>query len=925
MANLYTVSAGSPIADEAARHILSQVTGDARARAVVFVPTRRAAVSMRAAFSRALAGEASLLPRILPLADIGEGLLTLLGPKAVDVLETIPPAMSRWQQQYLLAAQIRRFLEQRHTHVALDYPLALAEDLVALEDQCARAGVALTPEALRNVVRGGMATHWEQSLEFLNILAVHWPGIEQAMGMTTATRREILVMDALARAWRASPPDHAVFAVGSTASQESTAVLLEIIAHQPHGAVILPGIDTAMPLESWNAIESGHPLFHLKHFLDRFPCLPSQLIRLGEAENTVWSCALASAAHIPDWAGQALARHEHLTLIPCTHAEQEARVIALLMREALETPEKRTALITPDEGLMTRVAAQMKRYGIRIDRLERGTLAQSDAGSLWSVLAETLLAPERLMPLRSLLHHRLLRVDTVLLSGLEPAWYGVSSRRPGQMPKLPEAVRMQEGYVAVELLVRQLAKLSRARLVPSEWVRSCSALLMPFFADGDAITEGVEEGLQTLAEADLFGPVELPEFVELLYAQLAEPMRHGGVAAHPQLVMLTPVEARMEHFDRVILGSMTETVWPGIPQPNAWLNMAAQASLGLAPATHQVSLVAHDMLMLGSAPEVFLSWPARDQGSPSTRSRFIERLVTFLSVHGIEEETITARHYPQWADMQFAGDSFAPSEPPQPRPLAIERPTRLPVSALDQLFSDPYAIYARYILNLRKLDAIDADVEASDFGSLAHRAIQALTLHWNAEKRAANSDELAAIAERALYEFSERPSTGLFWRNRLIRALAFVNTVEEERRQEARTVTPEVVVEQSLPLAKDQAITLHGRIDRLESLRGRHVIGDYKTGEIPTEKKIRDGAATQLLAYAMLATDVNAIEYWRLPHARHEGTIMAVPYAELEALGLPEQLKAGLRRMLDADVPFLANPGRIRDYDGITRYDEWAG
>ena len=63
------------------------------------------------------------------------------------------------------------------------------------------------------------------------------------------------------------------------------------------------------------------------------------------------------------------------------------------------------------------------------------------------------------------------------------------------------------------------------------------------------------------------------------------------------------------------------------------------------------------------------------------------------------------------------------------------RPHRLPVNALDTLFSDPFSVYERHVLGLKELDAMDAEAQASDFGSLAHKAIHALTLHWNSELR----------------------------------------------------------------------------------------------------------------------------------------------------------------------------------------------
>ena len=926
MPNLFTLSPGVPVAEVAARHILAQTSNESRAQAIVFVPTRRAAVSMRQAFQVLLGEQTSLLPRIFPLADISDALLTLLGTKAVQMLEAIPPAMPRWQQHYVLAVQVRAFLSQSHPYVGVEYPLALAEDLIALEEECARAGVRLTPEKLRGLASGNSAAHWEQSLAFLNILAQEWPKLESALGMTSQVRRDTAMLEALTTHWRAHPPKEDIFVVGSTASQESTAQLLEVIANLPNGAVILPGIDPTVMAQEWQSIESGHPLFHLKQFLNRFPVTPSELSFLGAPSPTIWTQVLASASQMLHWREVTLKPYQHIRLIPCVHAESEARVISVLMREALETPDKRTALITPDEGLMARVAAHMRRYGVTIDRLDQGTLAQTAEGSLWMLLLATMREPERLLHLRSLLHHPRLEISRALLGLFEPYWYGVHPRHPGELPKLPESIRMHDEYPAVERFVRATASLTAAAIAPTVWVSEIKRLLSPWREELQSGDEAIEEILESFSDADLFGPVSIEEFSALIQQRFQEARRHGGVAAHPQLVMLTPVEARLEKFDRVILGSMTENLWPGLPKTNAWLNLAAQASIGIAPPTHHVSLVAHDVLMLGSCKEVFCTWPQRDGGSPTDRSRFIERLVALLAMHEVPEKAITATHYNEWADQLFAAQEFTPATPPEPKPVKEHRPTRLPVSSLDTLFSDPYSIYARYVLNLRALEEVDAEADASDFGSLAHKAIQALTNAWNETGATASQQNLAAMADKALQDFSNRASTALFWRTRLIRALEFVNQMEAQRRNNATlTVTTESSVEKELLLTASEKMTLHGRLDRLEKSSNGAVIADYKTGNIPTSKKMLEGSATQLLAYALLTTDVAALEYWQLPHAKQEGMIVRIEQEEWLQSAVLDRLKEGLMRMLDETTPFLAQPDRVRDYDGISRYDEWAG
>src|SRR3546814_8290031 len=48
---------------------------------------------------------------------------------------------------------------------------------------------------------------------------------------------------------------------------------------------------------------------------------------------------------------------------------EEAQAIAIALREALDSPEKTAALVTPDRALATRVSAHLKRWGIDADEI----------------------------------------------------------------------------------------------------------------------------------------------------------------------------------------------------------------------------------------------------------------------------------------------------------------------------------------------------------------------------------------------------------------------------------------------------------------------------------------------------------------------------------------------------------------------------
>lgn len=937
-ARFYSNYPGSDLAVLAASFILSRVARSDLANAVVLLPTRRAATALREAF-RTLAGDGTLLlPRMISLADVGDELLGLLGPEALPLLQATPPAMSPATRQYLLALQVMlyertRFERDRAAgrHVSesslrVEHALQLADYLADLQDRCVRAGIDLSYSSLRDLVQGDYAEHWKESVAFLDIVGSIWPEVEAEQGFTTAASHEVHLLQALRVAWEASPPAHPVFAVGSTASQPATAALLSTIARLEHGYVVLPGLDPRIEPTAWDAVHESHPYFHLKQLLAMNDVRPCDVQPLGVAPKhcSIWLDALCRVEAMGEWrtpGAHIAARFAHLRTIACQHAEEEARVIALLMREGLEKTEGRIALITPDESLMARVAAHLAHYGIAPNRLSQGSLAQTETGSLLVALLELIAAPESVRSLVQLLRHPLVMVGDASqwqgwLDLFEQESRGVSSHGIGQLPAVAASLRDTAAYRALQAFARRVGDLSRARQLPSEWVAHVRDLLQSLAPMAGQAHEKIAEVMDQCAAGDLLGSMEQQGFRALLAQALDTRWRGPQFDAHPQLIMLTPVEARLQSFDRVILGNMVDRLWPGLYGQSPWLNLAQQATLGLPGAAEHATLLAHDVLMHGSCGEVFLTYPLREAGSPVARSRFVERLLTLAEAQGIPAASLESASYRMLAEQRFQA-VFAPEPPPYPRPL--ERPASLRVGLLDKALSDPFAIYAESILGLRALEGMDAEPEPRDLGTAVHEALEALSLHWN-EFGEPSPAQLDGMAHHALRAFEGRPAVQLFWLRRLMLALRYVNTREMARRGK---VEPEQRIEQALE-TKHGSLRLRGKIDRIE---GEYLV-DYKTGKPPEKTAIEQGQALQLLAYACMRAaqghSVTGLEYWGMPSGKRDA----------QERGVPLELQAGLRdvldQIMDPATAFLARPqsGNDRfenDYDGISRYDEWAG
>src|SRR5262249_11706446 len=215
--------------------------------------------------------DVAVLPRVVPLGDIDEDELVFAdmatGDIAADAL-ALPRALGGLERRFLLARLVLKWAEQiapaageaplvkRHPAAAL----ALADDLARLMDDMTTREMPW--QRLDGLVPDEFDEYWRLTLRFLMIAREVWPGIlAERDAIEPATRRDRLIAAEAARlASRSAKP---IIAAGSTGSMPATAKLLATIAGLPSGAVVLPGLDTELDEESWNAIGGTVPPGHL--------------------------------------------------------------------------------------------------------------------------------------------------------------------------------------------------------------------------------------------------------------------------------------------------------------------------------------------------------------------------------------------------------------------------------------------------------------------------------------------------------------------------------------------------------------------------------------------------------------------------------------------------------------------------------------
>ncbi len=438
-ANVFTIPPGAPFLDTLAAALLDGrlIEGFrpsepfALADATLYLPTRRSARAIREVFLKRL-GRPLLLPRIRTLGDIDEDEAGLLDSAAAD----IPNAVSAMERQLVLTelvlawsgAEARKLAGLPDEELIVPASPAdaarLAASLAQIMDQ-----VGTEPEAWRGLLDAApaeLAGYWQITLEFLRIATEFWPQYLEERGLIDpGARRDLLIRAEAERLAREGSPSP-VIAAGSTGSVPATAALLAAIAGLQNGAVVLPGLDQELDEESWQAIgeserepaAAGHPQYGLKLLLDGFGVRRESVAPLAtpaepiEARARFVSEAMRPASTTERWSGaEALAEEikraavKGIGILEATNEREEALAVAVILREAVETPESVAALVTPDRGLARRVAIELRRWGIDVDDSAGRPLGRTPAGIFARLVAETALGGVEAETLLALLKH----------------------------------------------------------------------------------------------------------------------------------------------------------------------------------------------------------------------------------------------------------------------------------------------------------------------------------------------------------------------------------------------------------------------------------------------------------------------------------------------------------------------------------------
>lgn len=964
---LYTIAPHAPFLPLLAARVLDgTLTGGwdltqpfGLADVTILLPTRRARLVLAELFAARLGG-AALLPDIRALGGEAAEEEPFLPPFDAP---PAPPAASLIERRLTLSRLVRQFALGAGgfaTPPNAAEIFALADSLGELIDDLSIEGVA--PGALARLVPEELAGNWQEILGFLDIALDAWPKILAERGRTDAAvaRNERL------RRQAATLPllygDRPVIAAGSTGSIPATAALLDAITRLKRGALVLPGLDTSLTADQHAALlggdtSEGHAQYGLAKLLEALGAGIAEVEELaGEAARTrLVRTALAlpeETRHWPAQRGEVAAALAGVSIIAAPNADLEARAIALRARAALAAG-RTVGIVTRDQTLGRRIAAELGRFGIAVDDPAGLPLQQSAAGRLArQVLA---LATSHFAP-----------VDLVALLRNGAVTLGQSRAEIGRLGEALDlglrGARPLPGLAGIMALVEDADSAALLEALGTA-LAPLTALVARPTSDGPALAAALAscvEALSSAAElpgrddfrrwaAELaalddpgasFAPVQLDG---VLAALMAGVTIRDATRRRDDIHLWGELEARLMSPDLMILAGVNEDIWPQAADPGPWLSRGMRLGVGLAPPERRQGLAAHDFAMAMGNEEVVIAYAERLGTAPALASRLVQRLDALV---GREAAADLRAPGADWLALARALDAAAQTRPaprPMPRPPAALRPRRLSITEIETLIRSPYDLYARHVLRLRRRDPLGAAPEARERGTMIHEIFARFV---------AGHDVMAADAPAVLMALAEEVFAGLegmaarrdIWLERFARTAEQFLAFERGRDGDIARRHAERAGELALALA--EPFVLSGRADRLDLRHdGQLEIIDFKTGTVPSPKRMREFDAPQLLLEAALARegafaaigrrDTAALTYIKIGLGPDAFTRTAFRTAADMTLG--EMVDDAFRRaqghiaalLLSDALPLAA---RIRpdltqryagDYDHLARTDEW--
>ena len=425
--------------------------------------------------------------------------------------------------------------------------------------------------------------------------------------------------------------------------------------------------------------------------------------------------------------------------------------------------------------------------------------------------------------------------------------------------------------------------------------------------------------------------VTLAEYARELRFILGRTVFYPEEVRHDAVQVLGRLEPRLFRFRIFILGGFLDGDFPGLPSSPIFLTSGQREAIGLL--TPRQSMASDRFLfyhfLRQTRDRMLITYPSHEDENPLLPSSIMEELKRCLNVEieapeederlysepelhrkigrNLGDESISREEYIKYCTapplvtqlscpVSRCLDTLSErdNDVSIPEGHPILKKSSFSISALEEYGRCPFHYFARRVLHLKEMEALEEELTPLERGNIIHRALFRLYMERSLagcvpirdEKDAGEAaDRLVSIARDEMGQF---PYDDLFWEAEEERLLGgdmpesrpgllrlFIHKELEFYTRGHASYAPEFFEvgfgrlpgksDEQDPLSsshpyviplREGAAYIRGKIDRIERCGQVFAVIDYKTGsQLPTQRDLEEGTSLQLAVYLLAAKE----------------------------------------------------------------------
>ena len=904
--------------------------------------------------------------------------------------------ISSLERLLLLENLIKEAQEEEFSEITKVSSFDLAKSLESLIDELNTNNVSV--KDLTKITGEELSQHLQLNLLLMRRVVLRYKKELMQRELIDKSSKYILDVNNLINHWKLEPYCMPLLIVGSTGSQKATAKLMQAISKLPQGLVVLPGLDSYLTDRSWTALTPDHPQYgflslsktwgltntHHNEII-KSPCW-YKAVSFDSSMDTrshFFSLLMRPAPVTDEWRSEGKSILDNLnlalddiSLIEAENSRLEAAAICVSIKEAVSEGST-VALISPSKQIARRVTAELKRWKMVPNNSLGISLAATESGIFLRQGALVLTSDFELNNVIALLKNRNCGGEY-----LQHSLNIVKLQRAPQQPTMSfldlegnewlnaqdeEFIKWYNWLLKLFKDLRVVLEIGFLSTTVTLHKRFSQSLINGFSTEKGGLESfndqmscwKTDPGIQILALLNQLsnlskknGKYEFWGYRQILEDLLSETnFIPVSDRLNSSVFIWGTLESRTQHADIFILSGLNEGVWPGYYKDDPWLNRSMRSAIGVDLLERKIGLSAHDFQQAAMTKKLILTRSKRENNLPTVSSRWLlrfENLLVGLGEDGIKYLTnIKSRGeaFLKLAREFYSSDLLTMGLPrevksravrPAPIPPLITRPNRLSVTEIQTLIKNPYSVYAKRILNLRKIENFQHTSDPRNKGNLVHTTMEKfIGEHINELPDFNKSCELLKEKFNLILESALVPiEVKSLWKAQFETRTNSIVHSETQRRLVGIPVALEVYGKYKINLKTGGFFLITAKVDRVDKGADGFIIYDYKTGQI--SRRELENNSPQLDIEALMLENGSFEE---IPKGKVFGLCLvglgASPqqYSKNVKAEDIEEWQSGLLQLIRRmKLELSAFPARLLtdkknyfsdEYDHLSRYGEW--